>query len=117
MQTPDQPVYPTTKRLSAEMSASIRKHIRLLQLGINALPNELEPRVLFGSGPPTMAEMRGHTTSHIWPQYTPTLRRDETDPDNYQWYLQQIAQNKGDKLYSTQMGIREANKHGGGGAW
>ena len=45
--------------------------------------------------------------------YTPLTKGNESYPWNYQWYLQQIAQNKGDKLYSTQRGIREANGFGG----
>ena len=45
--------------------------------------------------------------------YTPLTKGNESYPWNYQWYLQQIAQNKGDKLYSTQRGIRETNEFGG----
>ena len=37
----------------------------------------------------------------------------ESYPWNYQWYIQQMAQNKGDGLYSTKKGIREANEFGG----
>ena len=76
---------------------------------------ELEPRELFGPSrpPPTMAEMWGHSNSHVWPMDQTILRRDVTDPDQYQWYIQQLARNKADKLYSTQMDIREANEHGG----
>ena len=72
----------------------------------------LEPTNLFGDAPPpTMAGMYRHSDSHVWPGDMTT--RDVTDPDNYQWYIQQLAQNKADKLYSTQMDIREANEHGG----
>ena len=64
--------------------------------------------------PPTMAGMYRHSGSHIWPDsLKPTLRRDVSDTINYQWCIQQMAQNKADKLYSTHMNIREANEHGG----
>ena len=45
---------------------------------------ELEPRELFGDErhPPTMAEMYGHSDSHVWPVDQTMLRRDVTDPDN-----------------------------------
>ena len=43
----------------------------------------------------------------------PYTKGNESYPWNYQWYIQQLAQNRGDRLYSTQKGIREANEFGG----
>ena len=135
MQTPDQSRYIDNDDLVVSTPAQrIAGAIRLVQDGFRELSNnrntsnrplgglaranivELEPRELFGSPPrppPTMAEMYGHSDSHVWPVDQTTLRRDVTDPDAYQWYIQQLARNKADKLYSTQMDIREANEHGG----
>ena len=134
MQTPDQFRNTNNAERSPWLSTPAQRAagaIRLIQNGFRALSGnrnisnryniaeadivELEPRELFGNErpPPTMAEMYGHSDSHVWPVDQTTLRRDVTDPDNYQWYIQQIARNKADKLYSTQMSIREANEHGG----
>ena len=44
---------------------------------------------------------------------TPLTKGNESYPWNYQWYIQQMAQNKGDRLYSTQKGIPEAHEYGG----
>ena len=53
----------------------------------------------------------------IWnPAFAPvplSASAGEGYPWNYQWYIQQMAQNKGDGLYSTKKGIREANEFGG----
>ena len=122
MQTPDQ-----SRHIEQEVSTPAQRiagAIREIQDGFRQLTPlrgparanivELEPRELFGSRPPpTMAEMYGHSDSHVWPMDQTILRRDVTDPDAYQWYIQQLARNKADKLYSTQMDIREANEHGG----
>ena len=43
----------------------------------------------------------------------PYTKGNESYPWNYQWYIQQLAQNNGDRLTSTQKGIREANEFGG----
>ena len=43
----------------------------------------------------------------------PYTKGNESYPWNYQWYIQQMAQNKGDGLYSTKRGIPEANEFGG----
>ena len=128
MQTPEQSrITNVEERTTPWLTSSAQRAagaIRLLQNGFCALGSTsfdhhldgLEPRNLFGNErpPPVLAELYRHSASHIWPEDATTLRRSETDPDNYQWYLQQIAQNKADKLYSTQMNIREANEHGGG---
>ena len=40
----------------------------------------------------------------------PYTKGNESYPWNYDWYIQQLAQNNGDGLYSTKRGIREANE-------
>ena len=61
----------------------------------------------------------------IWPtgnhelpsMHAPLTKGNEAYPWNYQWYIQQMAHNKGEMLYSTKRGIRErkkkANEFGG----
>ena len=44
---------------------------------------------------------------------TPLTKGNESYPSNYQWYIQQLAMNRGDRLSATQRGIREANEFGG----
>ena len=127
MQTPEQSrvtnVDETTTPWLTSSAQRAAGAIRLIQNRFRALGSTsfdhhldaIEPANLFrdGNPPPTMADMYRHSDSHIWPEDQTTLGRDETNPANYQWYVQQIAQNKADKLYSTQMNIREANEHGG----
>ena len=118
MQTPDQFRNTNNAPWLSTPAERVAGALRLVRDGFLEMSksgaNELEPRELFGPRPPpTMAEMYGHSDSHVWPMDQTILRRDVTDPDAYQWYIQQLARNKADKLYSTQMDIREANEHGG----
>ena len=57
------------------------------------------------------AELRGH--GELMTATLPYTKGNESYPWNYQWYIQQMAQNNGDRLDSTQKGIREANEFGG----
>ena len=119
---PITPIYQTQSTTPAARISGAIRMVDLIRGGFIEMnknektrANELEPRMLFGQPrpPPTMEEMYGHSDSHVWPMDQTILRRDVTDPDAYQWYIQQLARNKADKLYSTQMDIREANEHGG----
>ena len=108
MQTPKQSrvtnVEETTTPRTPWLTSSAQRAagaIRLIQDGFRALGStsfdhhldRIEPANLFGDGtpPPTMADMYRHSDSHIWPEDQTKLRRDETYPANYQWYVQQIA--------------------------
>ena len=68
-----------------------------------------ESRFRLGIEGKRMEELREGGESMLLP-YT---KGNESYPWNYQWYIQQLAQNRGDRLYSTQKGIREANEFGG----
>ena len=130
------PSTPSTGTWLTSSSARTADAVRQIQSGLRTLvrrfdrddvqPTRLfdDPPPLAGGGywparqidslPPTLGEMYRHSDSHIWPDsLRPELQKDVSNPLNYQWYLQQVAQNRADKLYSTQMNIREANEHGG----
>ena len=105
-------------RENTDARRKLEEGLRLVESGMMG-PHEgdpIDPTRLFqdlGSRiADAMTETPGNSMSKEW---YPALRpnRGEADPHNYQWYIQQMAQNKGDELYSTQKGIREANEFGG----